>query len=175
RPQEGYLFPDTYFFLPNANADTVIETMSQNFNAQIASIAPPLASSTHAVSDIIKMASIVEKEARTDQDRKLIAGVLWRRIRLGMPLQSDVTFLYIGKNPSLLTTSDLKSDSPYNTYTHKGLPPTPIDSPSLASIEASAQPVDKGYLFYLADHSGVTHYCKTYACQLANERTYLGH
>lgn len=91
-----------------------------------------------------------------------------------MPLQTDVTFLYIGKQPSQLTVSDLKMDSPYNTYVNKGLPPTPIDSPSLSSLEAAANPVDDGYLYYLADASGVTHYSKTYAQQLANIHKYLG-
>jgi UPF0755 protein len=175
QPMEGYLFPDTYFFLPNASEDTVIEAMHQNFDTQIASITPMIASSTHSLHDVVIMASIVEREARNYQDRQMIAGVLWRRIKLDMPLQADATFLYtIGKGTFDLTKADLKSDSPYNTYTHKGLPPTPIGSPSLDSIKATADPVDKGYLYYMADNGGVTHYCKNYSCQQQNVATYLG-
>ncbi len=175
QPQEGYLFPDTYFFLPNATEQTIIEAMHQNFDTQVASMTPSVASSTHSLHDIVIMASILEREARTYQDRQMIAGVLWRRLKLGMPLQADATFLYtIGKGSFDLTVSDLESNSPYNTYTHKGLPPTPIGSPSLDSIRAATDPIDKGYLYYLADNSGVTHYSKTYAHQRANERIYLG-
>jgi UPF0755 protein len=175
KPMEGYLFPDTYFFLPNANENTVIEAMKQNFDEQVASITPMVASSTHPLQDIVIMASILEREARNTQDRQLIAGVLWRRIKLNMPLQADATFLYtLGKGSFDLTKADLKSDSPYNTYTHKGLPPTAIGSPSLDSIKAAANPIDKGYLYYMADNSGVTHYCKNYECQQQNVATYLG-
>jgi UPF0755 protein len=170
---EGYLFPDTYFFLPNASDPNVIETLRQNFDAHIASIEPELASSTHSVSDIVTMASIIEREASTMTDRRMIAGVLWRRLKVGMPLQADAAFFYVIAPGAPITKQVLSAESPYNTYLHKGLPPTPIGSPSLASIEAAATPIDQGYLYYLADHSGVTHYCKTYACQLANEKTYL--
>jgi UPF0755 protein len=173
--QEGYLFPDTYFFLPNATETTVIQAMRQNFESQIGAIEPTIASSTHSLSDIVAMASIVEKEASNTQDRRMIAGVLWHRIALGIPLQSDVTVIYAtGKADSDLTLADLESQSPYNSYTHKGLPPTPIDSPSINSLEAAADPIASPYLFYLADKHGVTHYAKTYAQQLRNERLYLG-
>ena len=175
QPMEGYFFPDTYFFLPNASEDTVIGAMRQNFDEQVASITPMIASSTHSLHDIVIMASILEREARNYQDRQMIAGVLWRRLKMNMPLQADATFLYtIGKGTFDLTVADLKSDSPYNTYTHKGLPPTPIGSPSLASIMAAADPIDKGYLYYMADNSGVTHYCKNYSCQQQNVAMYLG-
>ncbi len=175
KPQEGYLFPDTYFFLPNATADSVISAMRSNFDSRIASVTPEIASSSHSLADIITMASIVEREAWDSHDRHMIAGVLWRRLKIGMLLQTDATFLYtIGKGSFQLTIADLKSSSPYNTYVHKGLPPTPIGSPSFDSIDAALEPIDQGYLYYLADSNGVTHYAKTYAQQLANERLYLG-
>jgi UPF0755 protein len=92
-----------------------------------------------------------------------------------MPLQVDVTFLYtIGKNTFQLTTDDLRTDHPYNTYTNKGLPPGPIGSPSLDSLEAAITPTKNDYLFYLADNTGVTHYAKTYEEHLRNKRQYLG-
>ena len=173
-PQEGYFFPDTYFFLPNATEETVMRAMRQNFDQHIATIAPQIASSTHSLPDIVTMASIVEREARNSKDRRMIAGVLWNRLERGMALQVDVTFLYtIGKGTFQLTMADLTSDSPYNTYKHKGLPPTPIGSPSLDSLLAAAVPTKNDYLYFLADRNGVTHFCKNYACQVANKAKYF--
>jgi len=172
--QEGYLFPDTYFFLPNVTEDTVIQAMRQNFDAQIAPLLPLIASSTRSLPDIVIMASIIEREARNSADRRMISGVLWNRIDRGMALQVDVTFLYtIGKGTFQLTNRDLLTDSPYNTYMRKGLPPTAIGSPSLDSLQAAISPTKNDYIYFLADHSGVTHFCKTYACQLANKARYF--
>lgn len=173
-PEEGYLFPDTYNFLPNANEDMVIDALRQNFDQKVASINPPVASSTHSLSDIIIMASILEREAYNTTDRRLISGVLWNRLARGMPLQVDAVFSYtLGKGTFQLTMNDLTSDSPYNTYKRKGLPPTPIGSPSLDSIEAALNPTKSDYLYFLADRHGVTHYCKTYSCQQANKAKYF--
>src|SRR3989338_554031 len=173
-PQEGYFFPDTYFFLPNATEETVLRAIRQNFDQHIATIQQQIASSTRQLSDIVTMASIVEREARNSKDRRMIAGVLWNRIDRGMPPQVAVTFLYtIGKKTFQLTMADLTSDSPYNTYKQKGLPPTPIGSPSLDSLLAAAVPTKNDYLYFLADRRGVTHYCKNYACQVANKAKYF--
>lgn len=175
QPQEGYLFPDTYFFMPNATEDTVMQAMRQNFDQNIESIRGLIASSSRTLDEIVKMASIIEREARDPDDRRMISGVLWNRIDRGMALQVDVTFLYtIGKGTFHLTMADLVSDSPYNTYRNKGLPPTAIGSPSLDSLIAAAQPTKNDYLFYLADNTGVTHFSKTYAEHLRKKRLYLG-
>lgn len=172
--QEGYLFPDTYFFLPNVTEDTVIQAMRQNFDTQIAPLLPLIASSTRSLPDVVIMASIIEREARNSADRRMISGVLWNRIDRGMALQVDVTFLYtIGKGTFQLTNRDLLTDSAYNTYIRKGLPPTAIGSPSLDSLQAAVSPTKNDYIYFLADHSGVTHFCKTYACQLANKAKYF--
>ncbi len=174
-PEEGYLFPDTYFFMPNATEDTIILAMRQNFDQHIEEIATQIASSTRTLAEIVTMASIVEREARDPDDRRMIAGVLWNRLERGMALQVDVTFLYtIGKGTFQLTTQDLMSDSPYNTYRYKGLPPSPIGSPSLDSLLAAAEPTKNDYLFYLADNSGVTYFSKTYSEHLRKKRLYLG-
>lgn len=174
KPMEGYLFPDTYFFLPNATEATVIETMRQNFDAHIAEIQPQIDAFGKPLEDIVKMASIIEREARNPEDRRLISSVLWNRIKKDMALQVDVTFLYtIGKGTFQLTVKDLTSDSPYNTYKYKGLPPTPIGSPSLDALQAAVSPTKSDYLFFLADKNGVTHFCKTYSCQEANKRKYF--
>ncbi len=174
QPQEGYLFPDTYFFLPNATEDTIVQALHQNFDEHIGQINTLVASSGKSESDVVKMASILEREASNTKDRRMIAGVLWNRLARGMPLQVDVTFLYtIGKGTFQLTTKDLTTNSPYNTYINKGLPPTPIGSPSLDSLIAAVTPIKSNDLYFLADKNGVTHYCKTYSCQLANKNRYF--
>ena len=175
QPLEGYLFPDTYFFLPNATEDMVIQAMRQNFDDHEKQIDPLVQSSGRSLHDIVIMASIIEREARNTQDRRMISGVLWNRIDKKMALQVDVTFLYtIGKGTFQLTMKDLLSDSPYNTYVNKGLPPTPIGSPSLDSLIAAANPIKSDYFFYLADKNGVTHFSKTYKEHARKQLLYLG-
>lgn len=175
RPHEGFLFPDTYFFLPNADEDTVINTMLANFDEQMKPYEAQLASSSRTIAEIVNLASIIEREASRSDDRHMIAGVLYNRLDVNMPLQVDVTFLYImGKNTFQLTREDLRSENPYNTYVHKGLPPGPIGSPSLDSIDAAMNPKKHKYLFYLADNTGVTHYSRTYEEHLQKKRLYLG-
>lgn len=175
QPFEGFLFPDTYFFLPNVSEDTVIQTMRQNFDEHIAQIAGEISSFGKPLRDVVTMASLLEREARLMKDRQMIAGVLWNRIRKDMLLQVDAAFLYtIGRTTFDLTMTDLKSDSPYNTYKYKGLPPGAIGSPSLQSLLAAVTPVKHKYLYYLADNTGVTHYSVTYEEHLRKKRLYLG-
>jgi UPF0755 protein len=121
------------------------------------------------------MASILEREANgRGDDRRRIAGVLWNRINKGMALQVDAAFLYtLGKGTFALTRKDLKTDSPYNTYTRKGLPPGAIGSPSMNSLIAAATPIKSDNLFYLADSDGVTHYSKTYQQHLIKKDAYI--
>lgn len=174
-PLEGYLFPDTYFFLPTANEEVVIRTMQSNFDLQIAKIQPQIDAFGKPLNDVLTMASLLEKEARIPKDRQKIAGVLWRRISIGMALQVDAAFLYIlGRTTFDLTKSDLRVDSPYNTYKYKGLPPGPIDNPGIDAIKAALTPIDTGALFYLADNNGVTHFSKTYSQHLQYKALYLG-
>ena len=175
--KEGYLFPDTYFFLPGESADDVIQTMESNFTNQLGdpTVQKQVVAFGKPLSDIITMASILEKEGATTKDRRIISGILWKRISLGMPLQVDAVFPYIiDKNSLQLTKTDLKTKSPYNTYTNKGLPPGPIASPSLDSILAAVNPTKSNYLYYLSDMHSQMHYSATYAGQLANQRKYLG-
>jgi len=172
--QEGYLFPDTYFFSSSVDADTIIATMRANFTAKMAPLMDDVSVSSHPLADIVTMASLVEKEGRSSEVRHMVAGILWNRLERGMPLQVDVVFGYIFNrttySPSL---ADLKVDSPYNTYTHKGLPPGPIDNPGLDSLEAAVHPTKTSYLFYLTDKNGAMHYATTYAGHQANQRKYL--
>ncbi len=175
RPHEGYLFPDTYFFLPNASEDVIISAMRDNFDQHIQQLTGEIASFGRPLSEVIIMASLIEREAYKSADRRMISGVLWNRINKNMLLQVDAAFLYtMGKATFDLTLQDLKTDDPYNTYKYKGLPPTPIGSPSLDSIRAAATPEKHSYLFYLADNAGTTYYSKTYEEHLRKKRLYLG-
>jgi len=176
KAKEGYLFPDTYFFLPGQDPVSVIATLESNFKQKVSSpqVAQAIQQFGKPLSDIVVMASLLEREAAKFQDRRLIAGVLWKRISIGMPLQVDAVFPYIiGKNTFELTHADLKTPSPYNTYVHKGLPPGPIANPSIEAILAAATPIPTNYIYYLSDRTGAFHFCTTYACQLANQKRYL--
>jgi len=171
---EGYLFPDTYLFSPSADASTIVEAMRNNFDAKTASLTNDIAASGHSLSDVITMASLVEREARTDADKHMVAGILWNRIARGMPLQVDAVFGYIkGSDTYSPSLADLKIDSPYNTYLHAGLPPGPIGSPGLASINAVLHPTETKYLYYLTGRDGLMHYATTYVGHQANQRKYL--
>lgn len=174
KSEEGYLFPDTYLFPPSADTTFIIDAMQANFNVKIATLTGNIKASGHSLSDIVIMASLIEKEARTDINRRIIAGILWDRLNLGMPLQVDAVFGYIFNrdtySPSL---DDLKVNSPYNTYVHTGLPPGPICNPGLDSLQAVLHPTKTNYLYYLSDKNGVMHYATTYAAHIANQNRYL--
>ena len=171
---EGYLFPDTYFFYENVTPTQVLETLRNNFTQRIKTALLDIQAFGKPMSEVMEMASIVEREATSTLDRKLIAGVLWKRIATGMPLQVDPPFYYIlGKGSAQLTRNDLAMDSPYNLYTHKGLPPTPISNPGLDSILATVNPTKTDYLFFLADRKGVIHYAASHEGHLANKDKYI--
>lgn len=171
---EGYLFPDTYTFLPNADERTIVKTLNDTFYTKIYPLQDQILKSQYSLHEIITIASILEREERTTKDRRLIAGVIENRLKKDMPLQVDATFLYLlGKGSFDLTKKDLALDNPYNTYTHKGLPPGPIGSPSLDAIEAVLNPTPSKYLYYLANASGKTFYGETYADHLRNRQQHL--
>jgi len=171
---EGYLFPDTYIFQTNTGVYTVIEAMQKNFERKLLTVADLIKSFGKSQSDVIKMSSIVEEEARTMETRQIVAGILWKRLALSMPLQVDASFKYInGKTTATLTLADLKIDSPYNSYLYKGLPPTPICNPGLNSIKATLTPTKTDYLFFLTDKNGEMHYARNYQEHLLNKQKYL--
>ncbi len=172
--KEGYLFPDTYQFLPNVKPIDVVTTMENNFNKKIAELEPLIKIFKKPQRDVVIMASLLEKEARTTDTRRRIAGILWKRLRLGMLLQVDAVFPYIfdGK-PYDLTDGDLLVDSPYNTYKYKGLPIGAISNPGLDALRAAVTPIDTPYLYYLSDKNGDMHYAKTHDEHLKNRAKYL--
>lgn len=172
--KEGYLFPDTYFFLPHATASEVVRFMSENFATKTASLSAKIAAFGKPLSDIIKMASILEGEARQMETRRMVAGILWKRIALKMPLQVDASFVYInGKTSAELTLDDLKIDSPYNSYIYRGLPPTPISNPGLDAMLAAVTPIKSDYLYFLTDADGIMHYATTLQQHALNKKKYL--
>lgn len=174
KDSEGYLFPDTYHLLPWATPESVIETLKKNFDKKISGLEKDLSYSDKSLKDIVIMASLIEKEARGEEDRYMISGILWKRISKGIPLQVDAPFLYIlGKESKELTRTDLAINSPFNTYKYKGLPPAPIGNPGLESIKASLNPKDSPYLYYLHDSDGKIYYAKTYTEHQKNIRNYL--
>ncbi|OHA79832.1 MAG: hypothetical protein A2747_03380 [Candidatus Yonathbacteria bacterium RIFCSPHIGHO2_01_FULL_44_41] len=172
--QEGLLFPDTYFFSENVTAEEVEKTMIANFNKRIAPWRGEIEMSGHTERDVIIMASILEKEATTEEDKAIVSGILWKRISKGMPLQVDATFMYLlGKKSSDLTSADLQIKSAYNTYRNKGLPSGPIGNPGIAAIRAAVHPIESAYLYYLSDKDAVMHYAKTFEEHKANKEKYL--
>ncbi len=152
KDKEGYLFPDTYFFLTTDNEQDVLNSMSSNFNKKIAAIRPSIISSRKTEKEIITMASIIEKESKGDTDRAFISGILWKRLSIGMPLQVDA-------DPG--------------TYKTKGLPLKPISNPGLEAIEAAIYPKSSYYLYYLHDKEGNIHYARNFTEHQSNIIKYL--
>lgn len=174
RAQEGFLFPETYFFNASANTDEVIRVMSTEFKKRIEPWTPFIETSGHTERDIIIMASIIEKEAKTEEDQALVSGILWKRIEKGIPLQVDAPFYYLlGKTSSELTQTDLAMKSAYNTYKNKGLPAGPIGNPGIATIRAAVKPKESPYLYYLSDEQGTLRYARTFDEHKANKAKYI--
>ncbi len=171
---EGFLFPDTYFFMQNTRADDVILMMRENFARAIKPYENDLIKFKKSLEDVVIMASIIEGEARGLESKRIVSGILWKRLKIGMPLQVDAVFKYYnGKNSYTLTKDDLKSDHSYNTYTNKGLPPTAINNPGVDSFRASITPTNTGYLYFLSDKSGNMYYAKTFEEHKRNKERYL--
>jgi UPF0755 protein len=172
---EGYLFPDTYRFDKTENSAEVVEKMRENFRAHIDDLKPQIEQFSHSQKEIIKMASLVEKEAADYRVRRKIAGVLWSRLEKGMPLQADAVFTYLLDKPSgELTQQDLQIDSPYNLYQNTDLPPTPIANPGLEAIKATIHPIRTDDLYYLTGDDGEFHFAETLKKHNENKRRYIG-
>lgn len=172
---EGYLFPDTYFFLRSDTPEKVIVKMLANLERKVTpELREEITRQGKNIHDVLTVASLLEEEARKDEDRRIISGILWKRIEKGMPLQVDAALTYVtGKASLSLTGGDLRQDSPYNTYRHKGLPLGPVSNPGLAAFDAALHPAKTPYLFYLSDRRGKLYYGKTHEGHVANKRKYL--
>jgi len=179
RPQqqglEGFLFPDTYRVYEKTTAAEIIEKMLDNFNNKFTEqMRQDTIKGQMTIYQIVTLASIIEKEVRTDSDRKIAAGIFYDRLNLGVALQSDATVNYVtGKKLLQPTNEDINVDSLYNTYKYKGLPPGPICNPSLSSLMAAIYPEKSDYFYFLTRPDGSTVFSKTYEEHLANKRKYL--
>lgn len=184
---EGELFPDTYLISKEASPSAVFNLLFNNFQKKFdKELESLLSKSGLSKNEALILASMVEREAKGDQDRPIVAGILIKRLKTGWPLQVDATLQYALADLRFKTSgakledwwltptaADKKIDSPYNTYKNKGLPPTPICNPGLASIKAVVYPKETDYWFYLSDASGKMHYAKTAAEHNENISQYL--
>jgi UPF0755 protein len=148
---EGFLFPKTYGVLAQYNAQNVIEMFLSQYQLETSSLDYKFASDNNLTSyDILKIASMIEKEAYIPEERPLISAVIHNRLKINMALGIDATLIYfLDKWDTPLTESDLKTDTPYNTRLYTGLPPTPICNPGLESIKAALNPAEADYLYYV--------------------------
>ncbi|MDO8557666.1 MAG: endolytic transglycosylase MltG [bacterium] len=184
---EGYLFPDTYRFNKDVSATTIRDVMLVNFKvkftAQMRKDAELLLGRLRLYNDlardcrdrgrlledsvcvgdaIVTMASLIEKEVRNMDDMKMVSGILWKRMTLGIPLQVDATIVYLtNKKNGEVLLEDLKIASPYNTYLNRGLPPAPIANAGLKALTAAIYPTESEYLYYLSKPTGETVFSKT--------------
>ncbi|OHB05027.1 MAG: hypothetical protein A3A26_00420 [Candidatus Zambryskibacteria bacterium RIFCSPLOWO2_01_FULL_47_14] len=149
---EGYLFPDTYFMPITATATSTVKTMRDNFIRKIFPIMPEIEDSGKSLEDVIIMASLIEGEANNQTDREMVSDVLWKRLKIGMPLQVDVEM---------------------KTYEFQGLPEKPINNPGLDSIRAALRPTSTPYLYYLTGNDGKMYYSKTFDEHVAKKQKYI--
>lgn len=192
---EGKLFPDSYLFPQGASQGKILGIINKNFQKKVlVGLAEELKSSNLSLEEILILASIVEREAKTEVDRPLVAGILLKRWQSHWPLQADATVQYAIASskfnpstslrtrvqnekfdwwPKKITANDLKIKSSYNTYLYRGLPPTPICNPGLSSIEAILHPQNSLFWFYLSSSNGQMHYAKTASKHAENIRLYL--
>lgn len=171
--REGYLFPDTYSIFSNTfRVEDLGNAMSHNFQKKVTDgLKEEFGKTKRTPAEIIKMASILEKEVRTTEDNSIVAGILWKRLDNGWPLQADATLLY-GKKIRTISRQDLRDDGEYNTYTRLGLP-APICNPGINAIRGALNPAETPYWFYLTDSHGRTIYAKTNQEQEQNKRIYF--
>lgn len=168
--QEGYLFPDTYFFEDGTTPSDAMTRIRENFDTRT----KDLALNGKTLDEVVTMASIIEKEAANAKDRRIVSGILWNRMNKKMPLQVDAVFGYIhGVRGYTPTADDLASDSPYNTYRVRGLPPTPIANPGLDALIAASTPEATEYFYYLTGRDGLMYYARTFEEHKKNRELYL--
>ena len=161
---EGYLFPDTYLIPRDADINIIISMLRNTFNKRYSTL--NTSGTKFSQPEIIAIASLIEREARHDEDRPLVAGVITNRLKLGMKLDLDATIQYALGYQSAekrwwkrsLTNNDKLLNSPYNTYRVAGLPPTPISNPGLESLRAAINPANTSYLYYITDKNGINRY-----------------
>lgn len=149
---EGYLYPATYDYFAGMTAEELITEMVSAANLNYQGLIDDMANTYLTYHEVLALASIIEREAITEEDRGLVSGVFYNRLEVGMPLQSDVTVLYaLGEHKEFVTYSDLEVESPYNLYMYSGITPGPIGAPSYEAIVAAIYPTYNDYYYFVAD------------------------
>ena len=175
--KEGYLFPDTYLLNLDYTGREVARRMQNKFNEEVADLFKEARENNIRNDTLIVLASLVQREAASEKEMPLIAGIIWNRWLQDMKFEIDATVQYalgeVGNWWPVVKPEDYKLDSPYNTYLHKGRPPAPICNPGLAAIDAVINSEDSEYLYYLHDSEGQIHPAKTYGEHLENIDKYL--
>lgn len=184
--KEGYMFPETYLFPRDVSGIVVASRMMELFEDKVVNINSEIEKSDLSLQEIVTLASIVERETKTNEERPVVAGILMNRLKIGMALQADATAQYAVANVRCFrktvkctnwwippTLEDLEINSPYNTYKFPGIPPAPIANPGYSSIAGVVNPTITDYLFYIHDPEGNIHYAKTLAEHNQNISKYL--
>lgn len=172
--QEGYLFPETYLIPATYTATELYTLLNDTFSEKVQTLEPALSQHELTLTEIVILASIIEREANSIESMRLVSGILQDRLRIGMALQVDASMEYVLEKPlKELTAEDLKQESAYNTYLNAGLPPTPIGNPGLESIRAVLEPTPSDYLFYITGSDGNFYYARTFDEHRANIERYL--
>lgn len=172
---EGFLFPDTYRIYKETTSEAIVRKMLENFDNKITpEMRAEIKKQNRTLFEVITLASLVEKEAADEIERRLIADIFWRRLDSDIPLQSCASINYIlGTSKRKLSFEETRISSPYNTYINKGLPPGPINNPSLSAIKAVIYPLKNDYWFFLATNEGKTIFSRTKEEHDKNKTIYL--
>jgi UPF0755 protein len=173
---EGFLFPDTYRIFKDAGAEDIVKKMLDNFDEKLTGeMREGIKRQGRSIYEIIIMASMIEKEVRSPDDMKIVSGIFWDRIKNGQALQSDASLSYfLNDKIAAHGSEDLETDTPYNTYKYRGLPPTPICNPGLNAIKAAIYPKYTDYNYFLnRPDTGETIFSISYSEHLKNKEKYL--
>jgi UPF0755 protein len=170
---EGYLFPDSYLIPQDYTTQNIADLINKNFTTKFNQAKVGATNTKMSNAQIVTLASLLEREARTLNSRQQVAGILLNRLSIGMALQLDATVQYAKGSWNPVSKSDLSINSLYNTYKYPGLPPGPICNPGYDSLYAAFHPIDSDYMYYISDNSGVMHYAKSLADHNANVTKYL--
>ncbi|WP_444309593.1 endolytic transglycosylase MltG, partial [Megasphaera sp.] len=174
-PTEGFLFPDTYFIPYDATADDVVAMMLKNFDAHLTdAMKAGIAKQNLSIYQFVTLASLIEKEAKYEKDRPLIASVFENRLKIHMKLQSDASISYaMGTHKAAYSINETQYDSPYNTYRYEGLPPGPIGNPGMDCMEAILEAPQTNYLYFVADKDGHNYFAATYKEHMKNVQEHM--
>jgi len=172
---EGFLFPDTYEFPLGVSGEEIVKKMKDNFDKKLTpDLREEIERQKKTIFEIVTMASMIEKEVKTYEDKELVSGILWKRLKNNIPLQVDATLTYItGKKTTKISIEETQIDSPYNTYKYLGLPPGPICNPGIDTIKAAIYPKNSNYWYYLSIPEGKTIFSKTLEEHNAVKARYL--